>query len=605
MAPYVKELVFQRNGYDYYFKFHIVREYQNRKFDNGVSFSGYGFSIYVIDCPDYDWAVDNYFDFHFYRASPRDVYNKNWTPSICWSSNIVNFEDANAVMYVWAKRFMNIYLGGGNTRFKARPKIPEGSFRLNVNILKSTFEEIKKKIGTFKPETGGLLGSKDGYTIDAFFFDETADTNETTYSPNTSILNDLIEREWDINNINVIGFVHSHPNGNLIPSDADILYANRIMDALSMDVFYLPIIASNYDSEFSINMYVINQKRELILANCKVIKEGELPNKIIIYDEIESKDEFKAIFEGFERQTKEFSKDKNRFARIKHALDLDYLKSATVIGVGCGGARELYIDLARMGVGNFLLLDGDKVETTNLASQNAFEDEVGEYKTKSIVKRIKLINPKVNVKTFEVFLDESLDDDWIYENLIKGHSNIVLAGFTDSFKAQARLNRISQKYKLNYVCSQHHQFGDTSEVLYFYHGISNYCPRCYLNKTRYQAYDDGYENRVTSDGSPIFNTARLNALVEKIIIGLITYKGNQSSKFCSFLNYQPENNLLIVRQANLYHSDSGLDKLFENHGTAIFDDVVWLNHENKSLFPEGIEKCQDCSKEIKDTREIF
>lgn len=605
MAPYVKELVFQRNGNDYYFKFHIVKEYQNRKFDNGTSFSGYGFSIYVIDCPDYDWAVDNYFDFHFYRASPRDVYNKNWTPSICWTTNLVNFEEANAVMYVWAKRFMNIYLGGGNNKFKSRPRIPEGSFRLNVKITESIFKEIKEKIGTFKPETGGLLGSKDGYTIDAFFFDENADTNETTYTPNTSVLNDLIESNWDLNNINVIGFIHSHPNGNLIPSEDDILYANRIMDALSMEVFYLPLVASSNDSEFRINMYIINQNRELVLANYTVVNDQEFSKRIIIDDGLETKDDFKAIFEGFEKQTKEFSKDKNRFARIKHALDLDILKEATVIGVGCGGARELYIDLARMGVGNFVLLDGDRVETTNLASQNAFEDEVGEYKTKAIAKRIKLINPDVKVKTHEVFLNESLDDHWIYSNLIKGNNNIVLAGFTDSFSAQARLNRISQKYKLNFVCSQHHQFGDTSEVLYFYHGISNYCPRCYLNQTRYKAYSEGYENRITSDGSPIFNTARLNALAEKIIVGLMTFKDNKSSKFCSFLNYQPENNLLIVRQANLYHSTSGLDKLFENNGSAIFDDVIWLNHKNKSLFPEEIEKCQDCTKEIEDTRLIF
>jgi hypothetical protein len=603
MSRYIKELVFQRNGNEYYFKFNIVREYQDRKFDNGEQFKGFGYSIYVIDCPDYYSSLEKFYDYHFYNASPTDPYDKNCTPSICWDKNILNFDEANAVMYVWAKRFINIYLGFGKNKYKSQPRIPEGSFRLNIKINEDVFNSIKDKIGTLKPETGGLLGSKDGYLIDNFFFDESAETNETTYTPNTDFLNDLIEKDWQIKGINVIGFVHSHPNGNLNPSEDDIIYANKIMDALGMDIFYMPIVSSSKDSEFGINMFVINQRRELILAKYTISKDEIAP--IIISEEDANDEKFNSIIEGFNRQTKEFGKDKNRFARIKNALDLDILKEATVIGIGCGGARELYIDLARMGVGNFVLLDGDKVETTNLASQNAYEDEVNKYKTSAITRKINLINPGAKVKTFELFLDENLDDEWIYNNLIKGHKNIVLTAFTDSFKAQARLNRISQKYKLNFVCSQHHQFGDTSEVLYFYHGVSNYCPRCYLEQTRYKAFEEGYINKITSDGSPIFNTARLNALAEKIIIGLMTFKGNKASKFCSFLNYQPENNLLIVRQANLYHSNSGLDKLFENQGTAVFDDVIWLNHENKNLFPEGIDKCRDCTEEIIDTRSLF
>lgn len=100
-APYVKE--FHWDGYEgrrYDFKFHIVKEYQKRSYDDGTRFEGHGFTIYVKEAPYKDWCLEHNteHEFHFY-ASPYD------NPSICWNTLITDFEQANAVMFVWVKRY--------------------------------------------------------------------------------------------------------------------------------------------------------------------------------------------------------------------------------------------------------------------------------------------------------------------------------------------------------------------------------------------------------------------------------------------------------------------------------------------------------------------
>jgi hypothetical protein len=120
-SSYTKTLSFERDGQTYYFEFEIVKEEQNRRFDDGVRFSGVGYSIYILSSPDlYECSRDS--NYHF--------YNSGNTPSICWNSNIHTFRDANAVMYLWAKRYVDLHHQGRERR-NYKIGVPDGTFRQN------------------------------------------------------------------------------------------------------------------------------------------------------------------------------------------------------------------------------------------------------------------------------------------------------------------------------------------------------------------------------------------------------------------------------------------------------------------------------------------
>ncbi len=91
-----------------------------------------------------------------------------------------------------------------------------------------------------------------------------------------------------------------------------------------------------------------------------------------------------------------------RYARNRKTLsDEDQLKLSTacVAIVGCGGLGG-YIaeELARIGVGRLVLIDGDRLEVSNLNRQiMATELNVGQWKVAAAQERLKSVNSEVKV----------------------------------------------------------------------------------------------------------------------------------------------------------------------------------------------------------------
>ena len=106
----------------------------------------------------------------------------------------------------------------------------------------------------------------------------------------------------------------------------------------------------------------------------------------------------------------------NQFSRTQLLLGkeaMDKLQNARVAGVGIGGVGGYVCEaLVRSGVGEFDLVDDDKVCLTNLNRQIiATRKTVGKYKTEVMKERILEINPdaKVNIHNC-FFLPENADD---------------------------------------------------------------------------------------------------------------------------------------------------------------------------------------------------
>ncbi|MCL2556204.1 MAG: ThiF family adenylyltransferase [Firmicutes bacterium] len=91
---------------------------------------------------------------------------------------------------------------------------------------------------------------------------------------------------------------------------------------------------------------------------------------------------------------------------------VEVLKKSKVAVFGLGGVGGMVVEsLARIGVGEFLLIDGDVVSLSNLNRQViATQNNVGRKKTGVMRERVLSINPNIKVDILDIFvLEENID----------------------------------------------------------------------------------------------------------------------------------------------------------------------------------------------------
>ena len=98
----------------------------------------------------------------------------------------------------------------------------------------------------------------------------------------------------------------------------------------------------------------------------------------------------------------------NQFSRTELLIGkegIEKLQKAKVAIFGIGGVGSFVVEgLVRAGVGNFILVDDDKICLTNLNRQIiATRKTIGKYKVDIMKERILEINPNANVETYQEF----------------------------------------------------------------------------------------------------------------------------------------------------------------------------------------------------------
>lgn len=98
--------------------------------------------------------------------------------------------------------------------------------------------------------------------------------------------------------------------------------------------------------------------------------------------------------------------DKEIFSRIRGLYETDVLKAKTVLilGIGSGGS-SIAIELAKAGVGRFILVDHDRLEVSNLVRHICGLADLGRFKTKAVRDQILGKNPAAQVETEEQHID--------------------------------------------------------------------------------------------------------------------------------------------------------------------------------------------------------
>ena len=124
------------------------------------------------------------------------------------------------------------------------------------------------------------------------------------------------------------------------------------------------------------------------------------------------------------------------------------LQAAKVAIVGLGGlGSNVALWLARLGVGQLLLYDFDKVELSNLNRQYYFLEDVGQYKAIALLRHLKAVNPYGNYCSEVVRLTE----DNLPELLSEAH---IVCEALDKPEAKALLvNGVMESFPDKYLVS--------------------------------------------------------------------------------------------------------------------------------------------------------
>lgn len=139
----------------------------------------------------------------------------------------------------------------------------------------------------------------------------------------------------------------------------------------------------------------------------------------------------------------------DRYARNKELIseaEQQKLKSFTAAVVGLGGlGGHISEQLARLGIGNLILIDGDKIDESNLNRQLfATEKNIGQYKAEAANERLMAVNSNVTYTCHTSLLNESNSEELLFG------ANIVIDA-VDNVSTRFLLQKICKKLNVPLV----------------------------------------------------------------------------------------------------------------------------------------------------------
>ncbi len=190
---------------------------------------------------------------------------------------------------------------------------------------------------------------------------------------------------WDNNTVLHAYTKHSpvHPAGE--SADCDFIFSTSAFSEIENHVAKLSL--QNYESKPKLLVFFADEKNAIavkaFLKNEKAVQECEVklvPEKSELY------------------------------SRSKGLLETNALakKSVGIVGLGSGGA-PIAVELAKAGVGKFVLIDFDRLELSNVSRHVCGIHDLGRYKTLAVRDALLQKNPYAEIKTLEAAVTQERD----------------------------------------------------------------------------------------------------------------------------------------------------------------------------------------------------
>lgn len=450
----------------------------------------------------------------------------------------------------------------------------------SVRMTGKVLDAVRATIGARPAESGGVFGADADGVIRCYAFDDGADATGVSYSPNIARLNALLSKRWNPRGIAFAGFAHSHPPGCRAPSIGDRVYAKAILAALPhLEALFMPIVMSGD----------CGHACEVLPFVAERADGGDVAIRAAAIEIVEPSPPQQRA-----RRAPHPILNDRAFVRVRDAYDLERLAYSRVICVGCGGAAAFIEDLARAGTGEFVLIDPDRVAIENIATQQAYRRDVGRAKVAAIADRIGDVNPHARVLARRARAETIGLETWrewarapLGSHCVAPES-VLLLGMTDSFPAQAFVNRIALLTGIPSLCAQLYAEGAAAELSFTVPGVTKACHRCML-ASRWDAYANGYVNVAGTAGAPLAATARVNAI--KLFLTLaILHHGADHPRWGGLLRRIGTRSLVQIRMDPDVGTKLGLrafQRLFEAAGdAAFFDEAIWHGEDARPDCPD-------------------
>ena len=163
------------------------------------------------------------------------------------------------------------------------------------------------------------------------------------------------------------------------------------------------------------------------------------------------------------------------FSRIKGILESDKMLQKKAVIVGCGsGGSFIALELAKSGVGHFLLSDNDVFGYHNISRHQCGIFDVGKRKVDALKERILAINPYAEVVVYHEMIQK------IYEGELDSFvdENTIILSCGDNRASAHHCNFLSEKYNVPFIAAGAGHRASTGEIFYYIPNTGMPCYSC-------------------------------------------------------------------------------------------------------------------------------
>lgn len=143
-------------------------------------------------------------------------------------------------------------------------------------------------------------------------------------------------------------------------------------------------------------------------------------------------------------KTNLYAMKQDLFSRNAGLMESDWMADKCVVISGCGSVGgTMSLQLARSGVGRFVLIDSDCVEIHNVCRHCCNLTDIGRYKVDAVAERILQINPNAQIRKFHKQIQDVIHED--YADWISPR-NALFIGTCDNRTGNAYANDIANRF---------------------------------------------------------------------------------------------------------------------------------------------------------------
>ena len=232
-----------------------------------------------------------------------------------------------------------------------------------------------------------------------------------------------------------------------------------------------------------------------------ILGEGNTPQKG--FCGIKTKNSVDFYYDGVKLAVESYELYQSIFSRNKGIIETPIMNSKRVVILGCGSVGSLVaMELARAGVGNFVLADPDTMEYHNICRHQCGIEDVGSLKVNALSKKLKNINPTINIKTFDGII-QNIPKEMLDDFCVPGDT--IFVGCADNRTADVYSNRISIYYKAAFLSIGFWERAFAGEIFYHIPGRNMPCYECALGtggnlSARAEANHHVYSNQENTEG---------------------------------------------------------------------------------------------------------